>query len=72
MQPWLRFKGLRPYAVAFPLGPYGRPWAARGMARPYPYYKSGNMFNVGYWCLESLRECLYLLLCCWCLKEILD
>ncbi|XP_065101816.1 lens epithelial cell protein LEP503 [Paramisgurnus dabryanus] len=28
--------------------------------------------NVAYGVIQSLKECLYLLLCCWCIKEILD
>ncbi|XP_035259497.1 lens epithelial cell protein LEP503 [Anguilla rostrata] len=28
--------------------------------------------NFGYGFIQSLKECLYFLLCCWCIKEILD
>ncbi|XP_056619154.1 lens epithelial cell protein LEP503 [Triplophysa dalaica] len=28
--------------------------------------------NVAYGVTQSLKECLYFLLCCWCIKEILD
>ncbi|XP_061838567.1 lens epithelial cell protein LEP503 [Nerophis lumbriciformis] len=28
--------------------------------------------NVAYGFVQSLKECLYFLLCCWCIKEILD
>ncbi|KAF4103272.1 hypothetical protein G5714_016155 [Onychostoma macrolepis] len=28
--------------------------------------------NVAYGVIQSLKECLYFLLCCWCIKEILD
>ncbi|XP_028833906.1 lens epithelial cell protein LEP503 [Denticeps clupeoides] len=33
-----------------------------------------NLFgpNVAYGFIQSLKECLYFLLCCWCIKEILD
>ncbi|XP_077576802.1 lens epithelial cell protein LEP503 [Stigmatopora nigra] len=36
---------------------------------------SGKNFlggNVAYGFVQSLKECLYFLLCCWCIKEILD
>ncbi|XP_030639537.1 lens epithelial cell protein LEP503 [Chanos chanos] len=28
--------------------------------------------NFAYGFIQSLKECLYFLLCCWCIKEILD
>ncbi|XP_063054329.1 lens epithelial cell protein LEP503 [Engraulis encrasicolus] len=28
--------------------------------------------NIAYGLIQSLKECLYFLLCCWCIKEILD
>ncbi|XP_010788878.1 lens epithelial cell protein LEP503 [Notothenia coriiceps] len=28
--------------------------------------------NVAYGFIQSVKECLYFLLCCWCIKEILD
>ncbi|XP_036393972.1 lens epithelial cell protein LEP503 [Megalops cyprinoides] len=28
--------------------------------------------NIAYGVIQSLKECLYFLLCCWCIKEILD
>ncbi|KAG9275876.1 lens epithelial cell protein LEP503 [Astyanax mexicanus] len=28
--------------------------------------------NIAYGFIQSLKECLYFLLCCWCIKEILD
>ncbi|XP_013880881.1 lens epithelial cell protein LEP503 [Austrofundulus limnaeus] len=28
--------------------------------------------NLAYGFVQSLKECLYFLLCCWCIKEILD
>ncbi|XP_018621425.1 lens epithelial cell protein LEP503 [Scleropages formosus] len=28
--------------------------------------------NFAYGLIQSLKECLYFLLCCWCIKEILD
>ncbi|NP_001289705.1 lens epithelial cell protein LEP503 [Danio rerio] len=28
--------------------------------------------NMAYGVIQSLKECLYFLLCCWCIKEILD
>uniref|UniRef100_A0A674JMV3 Lens epithelial protein n=1 Tax=Terrapene triunguis TaxID=2587831 RepID=A0A674JMV3_9SAUR len=28
--------------------------------------------NLSYWLLDVLRECAYVLLCCWCIKELLD
>ncbi|XP_074509728.1 lens epithelial cell protein LEP503 [Sebastes fasciatus] len=28
--------------------------------------------NVAYGFIQSAKECLYFLLCCWCIKEILD
>ncbi|XP_061885924.1 lens epithelial cell protein LEP503 [Entelurus aequoreus] len=28
--------------------------------------------NVAYGFVQSLKECLYFVLCCWCIKEILD
>ncbi|KAM9806930.1 lens epithelial cell protein LEP503 [Syngnathus typhle] len=28
--------------------------------------------NAAYGFVQSLKECLYFLLCCWCIKEILD
>uniref|UniRef100_A0A452HDS0 Lens epithelial protein n=1 Tax=Gopherus agassizii TaxID=38772 RepID=A0A452HDS0_9SAUR len=28
--------------------------------------------NLSYWLLDILRECAYVLLCCWCIKELLD
>uniref|UniRef100_A0A670JIP5 Lens epithelial protein n=1 Tax=Podarcis muralis TaxID=64176 RepID=A0A670JIP5_PODMU len=65
------FAAPRPWVLAALTGPYfGRPRAARPLA--LPYYKSGNVVSLGYWALQALRECLYVLLCCWCLKEILD
>ncbi|KAJ0000432.1 hypothetical protein NQD34_012274 [Periophthalmus magnuspinnatus] len=30
----------------------------------------GGKFAYGF--IQSLKECLYFLLCCWCIKEILD
>uniref|UniRef100_A0A3P9I5G1 Lens epithelial protein n=2 Tax=Oryzias latipes TaxID=8090 RepID=A0A3P9I5G1_ORYLA len=30
----------------------------------------GGSFGYGF--LQSFKECLYFLLCCWCIKEILD
>ncbi|KAJ8383806.1 hypothetical protein AAFF_G00214930 [Aldrovandia affinis] len=28
--------------------------------------------NMAYGFMQSFKECLYFLLCCWCIKEILD
>ncbi|XP_068995455.1 lens epithelial cell protein LEP503 [Embiotoca jacksoni] len=28
--------------------------------------------NFAYGFIQSVKECLYFLLCCWCIKEILD
>ncbi|XP_061086955.1 lens epithelial cell protein LEP503 [Conger conger] len=28
--------------------------------------------NFAYGIIRSLKECMYFLLCCWCIKEILD
>ncbi|XP_067095032.1 lens epithelial cell protein LEP503 [Osmerus mordax] len=28
--------------------------------------------NIAYGFIQSFKECLYFLLCCWCIKEILD
>ncbi|XP_056123759.1 lens epithelial cell protein LEP503 [Rhinichthys klamathensis goyatoka] len=28
--------------------------------------------NMAYGTIQSLKDCLYFLLCCWCIKEILD
>ncbi|XP_053183851.1 lens epithelial cell protein LEP503 [Scomber scombrus] len=28
--------------------------------------------NFAYSFIQSMKECLYFLLCCWCIKEILD
>ncbi|KAG7262891.1 hypothetical protein CRUP_032736 [Coryphaenoides rupestris] len=28
--------------------------------------------NVAHGFIRSMKECLYFLLCCWCIKEILD
>ncbi|XP_056299488.1 lens epithelial cell protein LEP503 [Pseudoliparis swirei] len=28
--------------------------------------------NAAYGFIHSVKECLYFLLCCWCIKEILD
>lgn len=28
--------------------------------------------NMAYGFIQSLKECLYFVLCCWCIKEILD
>uniref|UniRef100_A0A8C6TS98 Lens epithelial protein n=1 Tax=Neogobius melanostomus TaxID=47308 RepID=A0A8C6TS98_9GOBI len=30
----------------------------------------GGNFTYGF--IQSAKECLYFLLCCWCIKEILD
>ncbi|DBA13445.1 TPA: hypothetical protein GDO54_018575 [Pyxicephalus adspersus] len=53
-----------------PLAPFSMGSALRSL--PFPRYKNWMGVNVGYSMLQSLKECLYFLLCCWCIKELLD
>lgn len=40
----------------------------------YGFGRGKNLLggNIAYGVIQSLKECLYFLLCCWCIKEILD
>ncbi|XP_015192190.1 lens epithelial cell protein LEP503 [Lepisosteus oculatus] len=44
----------------------------RDMALGFGRNKNLLGANFSYGLLQSLKECLYFLLCCWCIKEILD
>uniref|UniRef100_A0A8C3IP99 Lens epithelial cell protein LEP503 n=1 Tax=Chrysemys picta bellii TaxID=8478 RepID=A0A8C3IP99_CHRPI len=54
------------------LAPYPLRRAVRGMVLPGPLPKGPVGLNRSFWLLDVLRECAYLLLCCWCIKELLD
>lgn len=56
-------------AAARPLGAPRR--AARAVALPAPAEASLGL-RLGSWLLRLLRECVYLLLCSWCIRELLD
>uniref|UniRef100_A0A8B9W317 Lens epithelial cell protein LEP503 n=1 Tax=Anas zonorhyncha TaxID=75864 RepID=A0A8B9W317_9AVES len=57
---WSRFQHL-------PQGPR----AVRAVALPGPNGDSLGL-RLGSWLLRVLRECAYLLLCSWCIRELLD
>ncbi|XP_023695510.1 lens epithelial cell protein LEP503 [Paramormyrops kingsleyae] len=42
--------------------------AALGIARGKNFLGSSFAYSIFQW----LKDCLYVLLCCWCIKEILD
>ncbi|XP_027008986.1 lens epithelial cell protein LEP503 [Tachysurus fulvidraco] len=44
----------------------------RNLAHGFGHGKSLLGRNFAYGVIQSLKECLYFLLCCWCIKEILD
>ncbi|KAJ1080724.1 hypothetical protein NDU88_000918 [Pleurodeles waltl] len=59
--------------AAAPLqGPFSLGQAFRDMSVPLPRSKNPLGMKLGYPLLQSLKECLYFLLCCWCIKELLD
>ncbi|MEE6491770.1 hypothetical protein FKM82_016360 [Ascaphus truei] len=55
-----------------PLAPFSLGQTLRDMTVPVPRYKNVLGTNTGYSLLQSLKECAYFLLCCWCIKEVLD
>lgn len=55
--------------AARPLGTLRR--AARVVALPAPNNASLGL-RLGSWLLRLLRECVYLLLCSWCIRKLLD
>ncbi|KAG9471022.1 hypothetical protein GDO78_016135 [Eleutherodactylus coqui] len=61
-----------PHRPMLPLAPFSMGQALRNMTLPLPRYKNVLGANMGYSFLQSLKECLYFLLCCWCVKELLD
>ncbi|GAA6108541.1 lens epithelial cell protein LEP503 [Tachysurus ichikawai] len=44
----------------------------RNLAHGFGHGKNLLGRNFAYGVIQSLKECLYFLLCCWCIKEILD
>ncbi|XP_060726759.1 lens epithelial cell protein LEP503 [Tachysurus vachellii] len=44
----------------------------RDLAYGFGHGKNKLGRNFSYGVIQSLKECLYFLLCCWCIKEILD
>uniref|UniRef100_A0A8C4TXX1 Uncharacterized protein n=1 Tax=Falco tinnunculus TaxID=100819 RepID=A0A8C4TXX1_FALTI len=46
-------------------------WSARLVALPAPTDSCLGL-RLGSWLLRLLRECVYLLLCSWCIRELLD
>ncbi|CAM9985305.1 unnamed protein product [Bubo scandiacus] len=60
---------LRTAAAARPPGSARR--MARAMALPAPTNTSLGL-RLGSWLLRLLRECVYLLLCSWCIRVLLD
>lgn len=44
----------------------------RDMAMGFGRGKNFLGGNFAYSFIQSVKECLYFLLCCWCIKEILD
>ncbi|XP_073493429.1 FAD synthase-like isoform X2 [Phyllobates terribilis] len=61
-----------PHRPMVPFAPFSMGQALRSMTLPVPGYKNVMGMNLGYSVLQSLKECLYFLLCCWCIKELLD
>lgn len=59
----------RPLAQAVP-GSLGQ--NLRDLAYGFGHGKNLLGRNVAYGVIQSFKECLYFLLCCWCIKEILD
>lgn len=55
-----------------PLAPHPLQRAGRGLGLLGPLSKDPVGLSLRYWLLDALRECVYLLLCCWCIKELLD
>lgn len=45
--------------------------AVRAVALPGPA-KASLGLRLGYWLLQLLQECVYVLLCSWCIRELLD
>lgn len=52
----------------------GAPWqVARVQAVALPTLTATSLgLRLGSWLLRLLRECMYLLLCSWCIRELLD
>ncbi|KAK1151560.1 lens epithelial cell protein LEP503 [Acipenser oxyrinchus oxyrinchus] len=44
----------------------------RDMALGFGRQKNLLGMNAGYGLIQSAKECLYFLLCCWCIKELID
>lgn len=61
-----------PHRPMVPFAPFSMGQALWNMTLPFPRYKNAMGMNFGYSFLRSLKECLYVLLCCWCVKELLD
>ncbi|XP_066578307.1 lens epithelial cell protein LEP503 [Amia ocellicauda] len=61
----------RPTPTASPASP-SLGHTLRNMALGLGRNKSLLGSNFAYGLIQSLKECLYFLLCCWCIKEILD
>lgn len=53
-------------------GPYPLWRSARAVALPGPPTKRFVGLSLGCWLLRLLRQCVYALLCCWCIHELLD
>uniref|UniRef100_A0A8C5Q8T2 Lens epithelial cell protein LEP503 n=1 Tax=Leptobrachium leishanense TaxID=445787 RepID=A0A8C5Q8T2_9ANUR len=62
----------QPSTPMVPLAPFSLGQALRNMSLPFPRYKNAAGMNYGSSFLQSMKECLYFLLCCWCVKELLD
>ncbi|CAJ0940154.1 unnamed protein product [Ranitomeya imitator] len=61
-----------PHRSVIPFAPFSMGQMLQSMTLPVPRYKNVMGMNLGYNVLQSLKECLYFLLCCWCIKELLD
>ncbi|KAG8430801.1 hypothetical protein GDO86_019982 [Hymenochirus boettgeri] len=44
----------------------------RSMTLPFLRSQKPLGVNLGFSFLKTLKECFYFLLCCWCIKELLD
>ncbi|XP_061572863.1 lens epithelial cell protein LEP503 [Cololabis saira] len=60
----------RPLPQAMPSSSLGQ--QIRDMAMGMGRGKNLLGGNFAYSFIQSVKECLYFLLCCWCIKEILD
>ncbi|XP_028327255.1 lens epithelial cell protein LEP503 [Gouania willdenowi] len=62
----------RPLPQAVPVPPSSLGGHLRDLAMGLGRGKNFLGGNVAYGFIQSVKECLYFLLCCWCIKEILD